>query len=117
MEAVSSRCAKILLYLKISIRWGSVLLRHAPLIRRRKCKVHEPGFVTVAASLLHLHYNSENTNTHMHTKEPPPHHHHHFPLNHLQLPEPFRVTTTVCLMLLQCSVRSVAIEFVPLKRI
>lgn len=36
---------------------------------------------------------------------------------HLQLPEPFWVTTAVCLMLLHCSVTSVAIEFVPLKRI
>lgn len=96
MEPVSSRCAKILLYLKISIKWGSVLLRRTF------------PFRTESASLRHLHYNSVNTNTRMHTQRKSP---------HLQLPEPFGVTTAVCLMLLQCSVRSVAIEFVPLKRI
>lgn len=60
-----------------------------------------------ATGLLHLHYDSKNTHTNTHTKKAPPFH----------LPKPFRVTTVVHLMLLQCSVSSVAIEFVPLKRI
>ncbi len=107
MEPVSSRCAEILLYLKISIRWGSVLLWCASLILRRKYKVHEVGFVTAATGLLHLHYDSKNTHTNTHTQRKLPFH----------LPKPFRVTTVVHLMLLQCSVSSVAIEFVPLKRI
>lgn len=71
MEPDSSRCAKILLYLKISIKWGSALQRRASLILRWKCKVHELGFVTAATGPLHLCYNSENINTHIHTKEAP----------------------------------------------
>lgn len=104
MGPVSLHCAEILLYLKISIRRGSVSVWCATLILCRKYKVHEVGFVTAATGVLHLHYDSKNTHTH---KECSP----------FQMPKPFRVTTVVHLMLLQCSVSSVAIEFVPLKRI
>lgn len=107
MGPVSLHCAEILLYLKISIRWGSVSVRCASLVLRRKYKVHEVGFVTAATGLLHLHYDSKNTHTRAHTKSAPP----------FQMPKPFQVTTEVHLMLLQCSLSSVAIEFVPLKRI
>lgn len=112
MGPVSSRCAEILLYLKISIRWGSVSVWCASLILHRKYKVHEVGFVTAATGLLHLHYDSKKTQTHTytHTKT-------HKKYSPFQLPKPFQVTTVLHLMLLQCSVSSVAIEFVPLKRI
>lgn len=108
MEPVSSRCAEILLYLKISIRWGSVLLWCASLIRCRKYKVHEVGFVTAATGPLHLHYDSKSTHTNTRT---------HKGSSPFHLPKPFRVTTALHLMLLQCSVSGVAIEFVPLRRI
>lgn len=107
MGPVSSRCGEILLYLKISIRRGSVSVWCTSLVLRRKYKVHEAGFVTAATGPLHLHYDSKNIQTHTHTE------HYSFQLS----TQPFRVTTVVHLMPLQCSVSSVTIEFVPLKRI
>lgn len=72
MEPDSSRCAKILLYLKISIKWGSILRQRASIILHRKCTVHELGFVIIATSLLHLCYNSQRMHTHTHTHRKPP---------------------------------------------
>lgn len=106
MGTVSLPCAEILLYLKISIRWGSVSVWCASLILRRKYKVHEVGFVTAATGLLHLHYDSKNTHTNTHIQRAL-----------LLLTAKAILTTVVHLILLQCSVSSVAIEFVPLKRI
>lgn len=78
----------------------------ASLTLRRKYKVHEVGFVTAATGLLHLHYDSKNTQTHTHTHKPSN------TATHTR-----RVTTVVHLTPLQCSASGVAIEFVPLKRI
>lgn len=61
MEPVSSRCAKILLYLKISIKWGSVLLRRTSSIPHRKRKPAPPALQFC-----------EHKHTYAHTKEVPP---------------------------------------------
>lgn len=111
MGPVSLHCTEILLCLKISIRLGSDSVWCASLILHRKYKVHKVGFVTVETGLLHLHYDSKDkckqTCTYRHRLEELP----------LQMPKPFQVTTLVHLILLQCSVSSVAIEFVPLSRV
>lgn len=55
---------------------------------------------------------SQQTTGHLHYDS-----HTHKDCSLFPMPKPFRVTTVVNLMLLQCSVSSIAIEFVPLKRI
>lgn len=47
---------------------GGLLPCASPVLLRRKYKVHELGFVTVATGLFRHHYDSQNTNTHTHTQ-------------------------------------------------